>query len=103
MTNAEPTLDQMAEALRRCLTVLPRPLGGYALRADLIAFLPGYRPDGDWRRQVVRWKRRWWQVVPIKQHTVMFWVADGALRRVFIDGRVVHRAAARISPEGDPS
>ena len=103
MTNAEPTLGQMAEALRRCPTVLPRSLAGYALRAGLVAFLPGYRPDGDWRRQAVRWKRRWWQVIPLTKHTVVFWVANGVLRRVCVDGRVVHRAAARIPPEGDPS
>lgn len=103
MMSAEPTLGQMAEALCRCLPIPLCPFGGYALRASLVAFLPGYRQSEDWQRQVMRLKRHWWQVIPIKKHTVVFWIADGALHRVFIDGRMAHRAAVRIPPEGGPS
>lgn len=99
----EPRLGEVADALRRSLPPFSHPFERYALRAGLIGFLPGYRPEADWRRQPVRVKRRWWQVFPVARHKVVFWVADGVLRRVFIDGRVVHRAAASLllNPTGN--
>ena len=94
-------LAEVADALLRSLPALP--CGGYALRAGLIAFLPGYRPGADWRRQTIRLKRRWWQVFSVKRHKVVIWVADGVLRRVFIDGRVAHRSAPRSPAEKETS
>lgn len=91
-----PRLGEVADALRHAVPSFS-PFAGYALRAGLIGFLPGYRPEADWQRQPLRLKRRWWQLFPVKKHEVVFWVAEGALRRVCIDGRVVYRASPFIS------